>query len=230
MQSKHLYSSFCACTNTDAQCPGVVNSRETGWVPRGFFTDAAEPPVDVLAVGKNPGHPLTWETLLYLDRTGEEIAEIQANIARNAFAGALDSCTNVQRSMTFHKNLLRYLSYFLDVSPNEVFENVAFTNLVKCSTPGEQDVLKRKTMNECFSRHFLREIAFFKPKVLIAFGREVEKFLLDAKSRSLHDLQVVYIKHPSYHYRRDQEAQILQDIKTEIQRHLQATDALDPAA
>jgi hypothetical protein len=48
--------------------------------------------------------------------------------------------------------------------------------------------------------------------------REVERLL--RVKRSDHDLPVVYVKHPSYYYKKERESSILQGIKSEIQRHL----------
>jgi hypothetical protein len=216
MNTTEFYASVCDCTNTETQCPGVVNSRATGWPPRGFFTEADHMPVDLLAVCKNPGHLLPDEALLYQGRSGTEIAQIHINFARSTFKGDNDLSAEARRSTTFHKNLIRYLSFFLNVPPEQVFRHVAYTNLVKCSSHGERDSLKSKTMTECFSRHFVREIAYFKPKAILAFGRETERFLVEARSRQFHALPVIYVKHPSYYYRKDNEYAILSHIKAEV--------------
>ncbi len=217
-----FYASVCDCPNTEAQCPGVVNSRATGWPPRGFFTEAVDTPVELLAVCKNPGHLLPDEALVYQGLPGIEIARVHINYARSTFKGHNDHLANARRSTTFHKNLVRYLAYFLDVPPEQVFRSVAYTNLVKCSSHGERDPLQPKTMTECFSRHFVREIAYFKPKVLLAFGREVERFLVEAKSRRLHSLPVVYVKHPSYYYHKENEVAILAELKARVRRSIGA--------
>jgi len=222
MNTSEFYASVCDCTNTEVQCPGVLNSRSTGCPPRGFFTGADHSEVDLLAVCKNPGHLLPDEAALYRGRTGAEISRIHIDFVRRTFKGHNDLSVEARRSTTFHKNLLRYLAFFLDVPQEQVFQRVAYTNLVKCSSHEERDPLKPKTMSECFARHFVREIEYFKPKALIAFGREIERFLVDAKLRSLHALPVIYVKHPSYYYRKDEEREILTQIKAEVRRYADA--------
>jgi len=161
-----FYASVCGCPNTEAQCPGIRNSPSAGWPPRAFFTKATVAPIAILVVGKNPGHPLSNERDLYHDKTPYEIAAANIDYAERVFRGEYDDLEDVRRSTTFHKNLVRYLSFFLDVSddPGHVFRYAAFTNLVKCSSHGERDRLQPRTMEECFSKHFLREIDYFKPR------------------------------------------------------------------
>lgn len=216
MNAASFYTSVCACPNTALECPGVINSASTGWPPRGFFTEATESPIEILVVGKNPGHPLPEESSLYEGRSAAEIAAIHLAFAGGVFKGEHDTSMEARRSTRFHKNLRRYLAFFLDCPESDVFRRAAYTNLVKCSSPGEQDRLNLKTMNECFARHFIRELAFFRPRLLLALGREVENFLRKASASGLHGFPVVYIKHPSYHYRKDQEFEILHSIKADI--------------
>lgn len=221
MKTAEFYASVCGCSNTSAECPGIINSRATGWIPRGFLT-AASPPVKLFAVCKNPGHPLNDEPVMYRDKSAAEIATAHLRFASRTFKGDSDHLRGVKASTRFHKNLVRYLAFFLDLPAEAVFQHVLYTNLVKCSTVGERDQLQPKTMNECFTHHLLREIAFFQPKVLLAFGREVERFLIEAREQQRHMLPVVYIKHPSYFYRKDIEHEVLVKLKTQIQLYLSA--------
>lgn len=217
-----FYASVCGCPNTEAQCPGIRNSPSTGWPPRAFFTKATAAPIAILVVGKNPGHPLLNETDLYRGKTPYEIAAANVSYAESVFRGEVDHLEGVRASTTFHKNLVRYLSFFLDVpdDPGQVFRYAAFTNLVKCSSPGERDRLQLRTMEECFSKHFLREVDYFRPRLLLALGREVEGFLERAARR--HRFPVVYVKHPSYYYRKDKEAEILSQLKVRTRECLDA--------
>ena len=56
-------------------------------------------------------------------------------------------------------------------------------------------------MDECFGNHLMAEIDFFKPKIIFSLGREVESYL--KKIKTLKQYPIVYIKHPSYHYRKE---------------------------
>lgn len=113
------------------------------------------------------------------------------------------------------------MSGFLNVSAREVFSKCAITNLVKCSTHGEQDLLRRQTIRECFTRHFCEELKFYSNvRVLIAFGKEVYKALTRPELQTKHGKRVIYLKHPSYHYRRELEERILANLKVEIAAYL----------
>ena len=121
-------------------------------------------------------------------------------------------------STRFHRTLFRYISYFLDTPHADIYLHAAHTNLVKCSTPNEQSRLSATTMAQCYRQYFLTELDLLRPKVLLALGREVERFLLARQVD--HGLPVIYIKHPAYRYRSEDEARILDDIKRQITAYL----------
>ena len=216
MDRFNFYNTVSSCTNTVAQCPNTLNSPETGWIPRGYYTNVDRPPVSVMAVCKNPGHLLPGEDRIYIDAPLVGRGKAHMDHASITFDGGNLSRSGDARSTIFHRNLRRYLSFLLEVAPQDVFKHAAYTNLVKCSSPGERDPLNPKTMRECFTKHFVREIEYFRPKALIAFSREVENYLLRTKQQGLHDLPVIYLKHPSYHYRRDLEVLELTRAKQEL--------------
>lgn len=208
-----LYTECMNCSNTVEQCPGIWKDIRGGVPPRGFHYQRA--PVKVLAVAKNPGHPLKGEKKLYsgLDRREllQAYRDFQATFYPNPDKYA-------ELSNRFHKNLFRYLAFFLDVPHSDIYQHAAHTNIVKCSTPKESAKLNSKTMEECFQKYFLREIELFQPKVLLALGRESEAFLLK-KSWKL-CLPIIYVRHPSYYYPKEKEHIILDRIKEDIQFYL----------
>ncbi|TAL53837.1 uracil-DNA glycosylase family protein [Pandoraea sp.] len=218
-----FYGSICDCSCTSHDCPGTFKSPSTGSPPRGFYTKAKPGFVDLLAVCKNPGHTLPDEKQLYRGLNGFEIASAHMEYAEETFRREHDINAQARRSTRFHKNLVRYLSYFLDVPEENVFERAVYTNLVKCSTPDERARLDPRAMSKCFESHFARELDFFKPRVLLACGREVERFLNSEKTRCVHRLPVIYVKHPSYYYRRENEQPILEKIRADVQQHLRST-------
>ncbi len=212
----NLYTRCMNCANTVALCPGVWKNIASGIPPRGFFFKVA--PVQLLDVAKNPGHPLKGkkdERKLYRGRTGGDLFRAYRDYQQKLYP---DPGQVREPSIRFHKTLFRYISYFLDIPPTDIYLHAAHTNLVKCSTRNEQSRLKQKTMEQCYAQYFLAELDLLRPKVLLALGREVERFLVERQSD--HGLPVVYIKHPSYRYRREDEARILGGIKQQIVVHL----------
>ena len=218
-----IYKSVVECQSPTCVKSGEIlnslESRASGSLPRGFFTEAARE-VQILVVGKNPGHILAAESALYRDLSAEKFVDAHMSFSREVFGKNLSISGSDKKSITFHSNLIFYLSTILGANPEDVFKSVAYTNLVKCSTKDEQAKIKRETMSECFGKHLVHEIHYFRPKVLLALGREVEAFLNFSKSKQLHALDVVYVKHPSYHYRKDIRDKELSKIRSLVARWL----------
>src|SRR3989338_11504602 len=101
-----LYESVAGCPNTAKECPGIVNSPKSGIPPRGFYTRGTSNSVQVLIVGKNPGHVLEHEKSLYINRTHRQIAESSLEFAGQAFAACHTPESKSNRSFTFHRNLI----------------------------------------------------------------------------------------------------------------------------
>jgi len=197
-----IYTRICECASEKCKnFEEIYNCPSKGSPPRGFFTTATET-IEVMVVGKNPGHVLESEASTYINLSGEDLVKAHWEFSKKTFNKLAKISSNERRSTTFHSNLLAYLSEILEISQDAVFNNVAYTNLVKCSTNGnEQANLTRRSMDECFSNHLLAEIDFFKPRVIFALGREVESYL--RKQEKLKQYPIAYIKHPSYHYRKE---------------------------
>ncbi len=189
---------------------------KTGFPPRGFYFEKGK--VDILVVGKNPGHLLenSDEHKLYSNKKSHELFDTWIKFRKDYFK---DHKSNKARSSRFHKNLYKYLNHFIGKNKN-IFDHIAETNLVKCSNKKrEQDVLNSKTINECYDKYLLNEINLFKPKVILALGREVEKHL-NKKINVDFNCKIIYVKHPSYSYKKENEIQILDDIKKQIDKAL----------
>jgi len=209
-------SFYTSCMNCSINCSGVWIDIKNGIPPRGFYYQHS--PIDILVVSKNPGHPLAGESLLFKGKTGVELFEAYRKFQKKLYNNLND---NTEQSTRFHKNLYRYLSNFLDI-PNtldKIYSYVAHTDLLKCSTYDEQKVINNKMFEVCYKKYFLKEIELLKPKILLALGREVERFLI--KKKSEHNIPIIYIKHPSYYYRKEDEQKILELKKMEIRQILE---------
>ena len=209
-QLKQLYTGCMNCENSNKQCPEIKKNIKNGYPPRGFYFENHN--VDILVVGKNPGHILEneKENLLYKNKSKEELYKAWMDFRKKYYFSHKE---NKSRSSTFHKNLYGYLEYFID--KKEIFNHVAETNLIKCSTEDERGKLHKKTIKECYNKYLINEINFFKPKVILALGREVEKYL-NKRNGIDFNCQIIYIKHPSYHYKKEEKAKALSKIKNQI--------------
>jgi len=186
-QIEKLYVSCINCSNTD--CRGINKNKAKGIIPKGFFYSTTKP--KILIAAKNPGHPLEGEIEKYKGKSDFDMFVAHKQFVKKVF-------TDPKIKTTFHKNLEEYIKFFLGFNkdaPIDIFDYVNYTNLVKCETINETGRISTITMENCFRNYFLQEIELFKPKVILALGREVELFL---KKKNL-NIPIIYIKHPSYY-------------------------------
>lgn len=212
---RSFYEEVMNCTFTKKECPQAEKKFSRGWVPRGFHHCKSKK-TEILVVGKNPGHPLPGETGYYKGKSGEALLKAKEK---------WDSDKSTKT--TYHKNIIRYLRYFLGLSEKletykdykkmdetahekEISKYVAFTNLFKCSTKCEQETIKNNSFNICYKKYFTKEIELIRPISILALGKEVAQFL-----RKQH-LPFIEIKHPSYFYRKTDEPEILKKIKKKL--------------
>ena len=217
------------CNYSRRQCPLAKKNYSIGWVPRAF-TPCKSENVKILVIGKNPGHPLVGECNYYKGKKGAALLKAKEQFDLKKIE-LIRNRNN--KSLNYHKNMRRYLRYFLgfskrlekfeeyqcsDVSlhDKEIFRHVAITNLFKCSTKCEQQKLKRKDFYSCYKKYFPRELELISPKVILALGGEVSRFL----SSVALPVPIVSIKHPSYFYSRNEEPKYLKTIKRKLDRHL----------
>jgi len=207
-----IYSKVCDCSSpTCAGFSEIYNCPSKGSPPRGFFTES-QGQIEILVVGKNPGHVLESESKLYLNLNGAELVKAHLDFSKKTFNKLNELNKKERQSTTFHSNLIEYMSFILDADSNSIFKKIAYTNLVKCSTrDNEQAKLTRRSIDECFNRHLLIEINYFNPKIIFALGREVEHYL--NKNINSEKYPVVYIKHPSYHYKKEEKLTKINELK-----------------
>jgi len=219
---KDFYSKCMGCSKG---CKGVLRNPEKGIFPRGFYTERTN--VAILCVGKNPGDLLKGEIERYRGKKNAELVDAHFQVVRDVFFNP--SAFN-EPSKRFHKNLKEYLAYFSSLNngeEKEIFQNVAYTNLVKCSFTkrlGERARLSSEMKECCFNTWFLEELQVLRPTLILALGREVQHFLDDAKKVNKNkmknvlkkEIPVIYIKHPSYPYKKTIKNKELNKIKRKI--------------
>jgi len=213
----NLNNLYINCMNCKISCKNILKDTHNGIPPRGFYYKNI--PIKILIIGKNPGHPLNNETYEFKNKTGADLflsyRKYQDNLYSNIFL-------NKEKSTTFHKNLFKYISFFLDI-PNdikEIYKYAAHTNLLKCSTINEQQLLRgcKEAVDACFNKYLLSEIEYLQPKILLALGKEVYNYLNKYKKKL--NIPIIYIRHPSYYYKEDEEKEILIKIKNEIKKYI----------
>ncbi len=183
-----------------------------------------------MIVAKNPGHPLDGEGTYFRGKTGEDLLRAKEKFDLEKYERIR---TTNDRSLRYHKNLRRYLRYFLDISheletydeyqgsycaehEKVIFQHVALTNLFKCSTGDERERIKGQSFQTCYDKYLSHEIKLWRPKAILALGKEVFGFL---KKQTL-TAPLVSIRHPSYFYKKADERRILGITKKKLEKIL----------
>jgi len=235
-----LYKFYTECVNcalTRKQCPKAWKDRRIGMIPRGFELPLSRRP-KLLVVGKNPGHPLDefGECQLYIGKRGKDLLDAWLGWRDHLLKMILATSDD---SLKYHKNRNRYLRFILGHSKRlepyseysrrtlnsdvvmkdyaKIMRSTAMTNLFKCSTRNERQKLKASDVAPCYNKFFSKEIHLMRPRAILAFGNEVYEILrrLDTE-RNLPF--IVAIKHPSYFYLKQSEAEKLKEIKESLNR------------
>ncbi|MDD5434360.1 MAG: uracil-DNA glycosylase family protein [Nitrospira sp.] len=216
-----FYSEIMDCQNTSRECPGIWKNIKEGIPPRGFYYESNA--IKILVVAKNPGHPLSDEKKNYKNKSGKELyasyREFRKKLSQKIYDTINNDAKVPERSNIFHKNLFRYMSFFLDIPVEEIYSQMGNTNLVKCSTKMEQGKLPKETIERCYHKFFLKELSLLRPKVIIAMGREVEKYLIKHQN-DFNYIPIIYVKHPTVHYKKDEEKKKLRNIKKKIEKYI----------
>ena len=187
MTKEDLYSSIVGCP---LSCAGIIRDLDTN-IPRGFFTEAKEGDrITIMVVGINPGQPMETEKGIYGQSTDKAKANSHINFARKAYTGA---------GKTFHHRLLAWLSEILEKNPEEVFLEVVYTNLVKCTTPNNK-MPSKELSKTCFTQNLQKEILFWRPRVVVALGNTCDAMLSTLGVDHMRLPHPSHREHATYHF------------------------------
>jgi hypothetical protein len=194
-----LYSAVVGCP---LFCAGIIRDLDTN-IPRGFFTEAnAGNRITLMVVGINPGQPMESEKRIYNQSTDKDKANTHFSFARKAYTGA---------GKTFHRRLLAWLSEILEKKPEEVFREVVYTNLVKCTTPNNK-MPSKELSKTCFAQNLQKEILFWRPLVIVALGNTCDDMLSEL------GIDHMKLPHPAHRESNNYHLPFLQEIRIKIQR------------
>lgn len=231
---------YCPLSSTK-RCGDIkleTDSRK-GIFPRGLHPNLKSK-TNILVVAKNPGSIFSQEKRIYSKYPNNPWKCMQAYDKRQI--GILFSSKN-KLSSRFHINRFRYLKFIMSKDVKlETFEDtkerfeewrknnkkiqeiegVSSTDLFKCSTKNEQQKFRNHDFYLCFFMFFMQELKILKPKVLLALGSEVNKFLkyITKEDYIKKGVEIIPIKHPSYFYKRKDENKRLKSIRSRIQKVL----------
>jgi uracil-DNA glycosylase len=193
-----LYSAVVGCPFS---CTGIIRDLDTN-IPRGFFTEAnTGDRITIMVVGINPGQPMETEKGIYDQSTDKDKANTHFTFARKAYTGA---------GKTFHRRLLAWLSEILEKNPEEVFREVVYTNLVKCTTPNNK-MPSKELSKTCFAQNLQKEILFWRPLVIVALGNTCDAML------STLGVDHMTLPHPAHRETSNYHIPFLQEIRIKIQ-------------
>lgn len=169
---------------------GILVDQALGFIPRGFYSEGVPGQIEIMAVAQNPGTGAgndfieTWETRRYEGKSLRAQARITMDLQRRVFR------RERLWPSDFQMILQEQLARVLNVAPQEVWKKVVLTQAVKCSTP-HNTVAALHVRRICSKTHLIKEIEFWKPRLVVAVGRRAE-----ADLRRL-GYDVPWIYHPS---------------------------------
>lgn len=179
MSLNSLYVPIVSCP---LACDGIVRDGHTH-IPRGFFTQAKRgAPIKLLVVAQNPAQPWGAQMGAYANMNAPQRVQRQFQLVRDAMIG--------EQRHTFQVRLIAWLSAILSVPEPNVFNHVVYSNVVKCTTPSNRKP-SQSLADTCASLHLVRELAFWKPAVIVGLGNVASEYL--SKMGIAHEL----MPHPS---------------------------------
>ena len=182
---EEFYGTIVGCP---LSCPNILRDENSN-IPRGFYTQASPgDAISLMVVAINPGQTMADETNIYANLSPTDKARIHLQF--------VDQIFTKNAGKRFHKRLINWLSHILQKPPESVFREVVYTNLVKCSTPGNR-MPTPEVGKACFTQNFQRELDFWKPKTVISLGVHCDSLL--TKLGIPHQ----FLPHPSHHETRD---------------------------
>ena len=197
-QIEEIYKPIVGCP---LRCEGIIRDDDTN-IPRGFFTEANPgDKIAIMVVALNPGQPMSVEAGLY--KNGDDLAKTRAHLdlVRKAFLSG--------EGKTFHERLLTWIAEILEIEKSEIFRQVVYTNLVKCTTPGNKKP-SRQLGESCFGQNLKYEIARWKPLNIIALGKSCFKALLGLS------VDCLELPHPSHRRDRNYHIPFVAEIKKKL--------------
>lgn len=182
---------------------GAFVDVDNAWVPR-IMVGARKGvrAVKLIVVGKNPGHPVPEEASHYRQAISqahspqEKMEMLFDEMVRWGEKCHLESVSG--RQGIYHRRLMAFVKEVLDAKNNdEVLDEVYFTELMKCSTPeNEQAKLESLMATTCIKNWLVRELEILPKVPILALGREAELFLRRISPEI--DARTVYLSHPSW--------------------------------
>jgi hypothetical protein len=193
MSFTDLYGPCMACV---LPCNGIINRNthvevDRRHVPRGFYS-AAEPGLRrvVMFISANPGgggDEFQEPEGAYDQPTIDERVNFQRGFVQGLFE---------RPSRSFHNVLKKMSQIFLGLPWPRFAHHAVFTDLVKCTTPGDAPV-PPETISTCANTHLTRELAAWQPVAVIALGDQAYDWLSGPGAVIMGDIPLRKLPHPS---------------------------------
>ena len=198
MNKNDLYRGIVSCP---LKCNDIIRDESSN-IPRGFYTKAnIGDAIDLMLIAINPGQPMKSQTGKYSRMTSAQ--KVRVIFASKNFEPPYGK--------NFHRRLVKWAAYILDVSEEQVFSKAIYTNLVKCTTPGNKTPHK-ETAYTCFQHHLSNEIRAWNPRAIVALGEKTDKYL---RGFSL-SKDIYFLPHPSHRKHKNYHKPFVKKIRNAI--------------
>jgi len=183
----NLYANVFKCSNFECNKYFAINhpDHEKCYVPRDFF-GYYEKPKKILVIGINPGKMFKAEICRYkkIHPTGKLLSQDEAEMmvdahlefAEEVFQKGMHIQDNSLR-LSFHKDFPEAVSKVLNIQPEEIFDFIYYTTMVKCQTRRPLQKLKIEDrdylIKKCYELHLKPEIELLKPELIFTYGQIV---------------------------------------------------------
>jgi hypothetical protein len=154
-----------------------------------------------MVILENPGEAQSIEDRHFGGKTGRALADAAWNQSAAALERKTPSRLGAGRGVS-HDPLMRHLADdVFGCALGEVLDRAVITNVVRCSTPrpfGEyRSEVRLAIGTECVRRHLVPEIAYWKPRFIVACGKPVKELLVELRRQGLVALEFFEAHHPS---------------------------------
>ncbi len=216
MTAKELmdfYARWMSCTKCPNKNHPSIKRDDKGYRPRGFYFESSyfKSPRKVLTVANNPGTLGKGEADCYSNQEGLDLVKAHLEYMRT-----------VDARSAFHRKLRqRYLTAILNLPRDKIFNDSAFTNLVKCTKTDTSMFQKsHPTVKKCFDEWFEEELRLYDPEAILAVGVPTARFLREkSEIIGIPSKCIIYVKHPSRGgYSEEREREELRRIREKLNK------------
>ena len=188
---KRVYAPVVRCAD---DCTGIINYNackqvDDRYIPRGFYSEAPIGAPVIMFLSMNPGGgrgQLDEPKGYYKHDDNDEVLRRHHRFLRDSFRAG---------GGTYYRRLRLQASTFLDLPTADAFRMIIFTELFKCTTPGNGFPNNEGTIDNCVSKHLVRELEEWRPIAIVTLANKVAQYV--ANDEAFRAFPTAKLRHPN---------------------------------